>query len=154
MRKLVTERVPGAGLYNQFRGLLERPGLRMFPDLREDILSRRLLPHRIGFQRNNLETAFSANLGRLFPNLIAVDEPGIDSDAPVLMYGAILDDLSKSHDSTKNLLPHVSPDAPVLFFEMGFLASTTSWSEAIASRGEVSDEDELLDRAAMEFGTD
>lgn len=134
MRKLVTERVPGAGLYNQFQGLLERPGLRMFPDLREDILSRRLLPHRIGFQRNNLETAFSANLGRLFPNLIAVDEPGIDSDAPVLMYGAILDDLSKSHDSTKNLLPHVSPDAPVLFCEMGFLASTTSWSEAIASR--------------------
>lgn len=134
MRKFVTERVPAAGLYKQFLGLLERPGLRMFSDLREDILSRRLLPHRIGFQRNNLETSFSANLGRLFPNLIAVDESGIDSDAPVLMYGAILDDLSKSHDSTKNLLPHVQPDAPVLFFEMGFLASTTSWSEAIASR--------------------
>ncbi|MBK4218124.1 glycosyltransferase [Paracoccus caeni] len=42
--------------------------------------------------------------------------------------------MSKSHDSTKNLLPHVNPDDPVIFFEMGFLASTTSWSEALASR--------------------
>ncbi|ULB12051.1 glycosyltransferase (plasmid) [Cereibacter azotoformans] len=119
--------------YQRFLKLLGRPE-RQTGDFRADLLSRRLEHFRVGFQRRNLETAFSANLGRLFPNLIAVDEAGITGDAPVLMYGAILDDPSKSHDSTKKLLPHVRPHDPVLFFEMGFLASTTSWSEALASR--------------------
>jgi glycosyltransferase involved in cell wall biosynthesis len=124
----------GNALYKKFLSLLGRPQSREVTDFREDLLARRFLSHRIGFQRANLKGAFSANLSRVFPNLIAVDEPGIDGDAPVLMYGAILDDLSKSHDSTKTLLPHVRVTDPVLFFEMGFLASTTSWSEALASR--------------------
>lgn len=124
----------GSELYTNFLKLLDRPVARDVTDFREDLLNRRLLPHRIGFRRRNLTGAFSANLPRLFPNLIAVDERRIDEDAPVLMYGAILDDLSKSHDSTQALLPHVRADDDVLFFEMGFLASTTSWSEALASR--------------------
>ncbi|MCF3974417.1 glycosyltransferase [Paracoccus salsus] len=121
-------------LYARFLELVNRGGATDVADFREALLSQRHQPHRIGFQRKNLKTAFSANLPRLFPNLIAVDEKGIDGDAPVLMYGAILDDLSKSHDSTRNLLPHVRRKDPVFFFEMGFLASTTSWSEALASR--------------------
>src|SRR5690606_29918997 len=119
-------------LSSQFLALLNR-ARRGPADFRADLLSRRFETHRIGFPRRNLETGFSANLTRLFPNLVAVGEAGIDGDSPVLMYGAILDDLSKSHDSTRNLLPHVRPDDPVLFFEMGLLASTTSWSEALAS---------------------
>lgn len=121
-------------LYARFLELVGRDGAPGVPDFREALLAQRHRPHRIGFQRRNLKTAFSANLPRLFPNLIALDEKGIDGDAPVLMYGAILDDLSKSHDSTRNLLPHVRADDRVFFFEMGFLASTTSWSEALASR--------------------
>lgn len=121
-------------VHKSFLALLGRPPKQKVADFREDVLGRRELAHRIGFQRQNLIAAFSANLPRLFPNLIAVNEEGIDGDTPVLMYGAILDDLSKSHDSTKALLPHVSPDDPILFFEMGFLASTTSWSEALVSR--------------------
>ncbi|PHP26819.1 capsular polysaccharide export protein, LipB/KpsS family [Limimaricola cinnabarinus] len=121
-------------LYRRFLDLLGRPKKREIADFRADLLDRRGLPHRVGFQRKNLETAFSANLPRLFPDLVAVDEAQIGGDAPVLMYGAVLDDLSKSHDSTKNLLPHVGTEDEVLFFEMGFLASTTSWSEALASR--------------------
>lgn len=121
-------------LFRRFLALIEEKESRPIADFREELLSKRHLPHRVGFKRYNLETAFSANLPRLFPNLIAVDEDDIDGEAPVLMYGAILDDISKSHDSTKALLPHVKADAPVYFFEMGFLASTTSWSEALASR--------------------
>ena len=121
-------------LYRRFLDLMGRSKERETGDFREDLLNRRHLPHRIGFQRQNLNKAFSANLPRLFPNLVAVDEEQIGGNAPVLMYGAILDDLSKSHDSTKKLLPHVGPDDEVLFFEMGFLASTTSWSEALASK--------------------
>lgn len=128
----------GGDLYQQFLLLLGRSDpaqqLRTQADFRETLWTRHELPHRIGFQKDNLKTAFSANLTRLFPNLIAVDSPDISGDAPVLMYGAVLDDLSKSHDSTKALLPYVRPSDSVTFFEMGFLASTTSWSEALASR--------------------
>ena len=120
--------------YARFLELVGRNGAPDVLDFRESLLDQRHHPYRIGFQRRNLKTAFSANLPRLFSNLIAVDEKDIDGNAPVLMYGAILDDLSKSHDSTRNLLPHVRPDDRVFFFEMGFLASTTSWSEALASR--------------------
>ncbi|MDB6179393.1 glycosyltransferase [Paracoccus sp. Z330] len=121
-------------VHQKFLNLVGRPKTDEVTDFRDAFLARADEPHRIGFQRRNLKTAFSANLNRLFPNLIAVDEDGIDGDAPVLMYGAVLDDMSKSHESTKALLPHVRPDDQVAFFEMGFLASTTSWSEALASR--------------------
>ncbi|TGN62162.1 glycosyltransferase [Paracoccus liaowanqingii] len=128
----------GGELHRQFLQLLDRShpdgAEGAEADFRQSLWARRERPHRIGFQRSNLETAFSANLSRVFPNLIAIDDPEIDGDAPVLMYGAVLDDLSKSHDSTKALLPHVRPTDLVTFFEMGFLASTTSWSEALASR--------------------
>ncbi|WP_223275032.1 glycosyltransferase [Tateyamaria sp. syn59] len=121
-------------LHEKFLSLLNRPTARKTEDFREYLLSRRQRPHRIGFKRGNLNKAFSANLPRLFHDLIAIDESRIDGDAPVLMYGAIVEDPTKSHDSTKNLLPHVKPKNEVLFFEMGFLASTTSWSEALASK--------------------
>lgn len=138
MRRTPKASLTGNDLYKQFLLLLGRFGpdqqFGVQADFRQALLARREIPHRIGFQEGNLKTAFSANLPRMFPNLIAVDDPDITSDAPVLMYGAILDDLSKSHDSTKALLPHIRPSDPVAFFEMGFLASTTSWSEALASR--------------------
>ena len=138
MRRTPKASLTGNDLYRQFLLLLGRsepdPQFGAQADFREVLLAQRECPHRIGFQRSNLRTAFSANLSRLLPNLIAVDDPNIGEDAPVLMYGAILDDLSKSHDSTKVLLPYVHSSAPVIFFEMGFLASTTSWSEALASR--------------------
>ncbi|WP_172292419.1 glycosyltransferase [Pseudoruegeria sp. HB172150] len=121
-------------IHSRYTTLLGRGDTKAAKDNREEVLARRFNTHRIGFARKNLEHGFSANLTRLFPNLIAVDEPEIDGDAPVLMYGAIMDDLSKSHDSTKNLIRHLRPDDTVLFFEMGFLASTTSWSEALGSR--------------------
>ena len=124
----------GSRLYRKFLDLPGRSPRRDIEDFRADLLARRLLPHRVGFARRNLQTSFSANLPRLFPHLIAVDEDGIDGDAPVLLYGAVMDDLSKSHASTQALLPHVRPDDEVLFFEMGFLASATSWSEGQASR--------------------
>ncbi|WP_022708562.1 glycosyltransferase [Paracoccus zeaxanthinifaciens] len=121
-------------LYARFLELIGRNNAPDVSDFREALLAQRHQLHRIGFPRRNLMTGFSANLPRLFPNLIAMDETDIDGNAPVMMYGAILDDLSKSHDSTRNLLPRVRRQDRVLFFEMGFLASTTSWSEALASR--------------------
>lgn len=118
----------------RFTQFLGRDDGRGPDEFRAALLAESHLPHRIGFRRKNLENAFSANLSRLFPDIAAVDEPGIDGKGSVLMYGAILDDAAKSHDSTKKLLPHVRKRDRVLFFEMGFLASTTSWSEALASR--------------------
>ncbi|SNT75052.1 glycosyltransferase [Paracoccus seriniphilus] len=134
MSKTTGEHVTVPDLQRKFLDLVDRPDRKDVGDFREHFLAQAAKPHRIGFQRRNLKTAFSANLTRLFPDLIAVDEEGIDGDAPVLMYGAVLDDLTKSHESTKALLPHVRPGDTVTFFEMGFLASTTSWSEALASR--------------------
>ncbi|WP_323010882.1 glycosyltransferase [Paracoccus sp. (in: a-proteobacteria)] len=131
---MATKETQNKDLYQQFLRLLGQKRNGSVRDFREHLLSQRILNHRIGFRRHNLETAFSANLTRLFPNLTGVDERGINDHSPVLMYGAILDDMAKSHDSTKSLLPHVAPDHPIIFFEMGFLASTTSWSEALSSR--------------------
>lgn len=102
-------------------------------DFRVSLLKSRLRPYRIGFKRKNLDSAFSANLSRLFPSLIAVDDNEIESSYPVLMYGAILEDPEKSHDSTQKLMPYVSAQDHVIFFEMGFLASPTSWSQALTS---------------------
>ena len=76
-------------LYARFLKLVGRNGTPDVSDFRESLLDQRHYPHRIGFQRRNLETAFSANLPRLFSNLIAVDEKDIDGNAPVLMYGAV-----------------------------------------------------------------
>ncbi|ETX13471.1 hypothetical protein OCH239_10165 [Roseivivax halodurans JCM 10272] len=103
-------------------------------DFRTRLLSRRMAHHRIGFKRSNLNTGFSRNMEQLFPNLVAVNEEGIDDDHPVLMYGAILDSEAKSHASAMQLMPHLRSDADVVFFEMGFLASATSWSESLAAR--------------------
>ncbi|MCB5200640.1 glycosyltransferase [Loktanella sp. TSTF-M6] len=124
----------GSKPYRAFRNRLGCGAPDHDGDFRDQLMARAQMPHRIGFRQANLDTGFSANLARLFPQLIAVDAPQIDGDTPVLMYGALMPDPQKSHASTTALMPHVKPDDPVTYFEMGFLASTTSWAEALASR--------------------
>ncbi|SLN33853.1 putative glycosyltransferase EpsJ [Roseivivax jejudonensis] len=128
----------GFALYRRFLDLLAIRQADATPEAADDfrawLLSRRTAPHRIGFRRANLETGFSRNMAEIFPELVAVDEPGIDDRLPTLMYGAILDTRGASHASAVQLMPHVVPDEHVTFFEMGFLASATSWSESLAAR--------------------
>ncbi|MEO1952774.1 glycosyltransferase [Thioclava sp.] len=134
MKKPFSRIVAGRNKTHQtFLELLGKGAALENEDFRASLLKNRLRPYRIGFKRKNLVSAFSANLTRLFPGLIAVDDSEIDSADPVLMYGAILEDPEKSHDSTQKLMPHVRATDHVIFFEMGFLASPTSWSQALAS---------------------
>ena len=103
-------------------------------DFRDHLLSRRFEPFNIGFRRENIRTAFSANLPGLFPNLVALNDPDFGKSRNFLLYGAVVDEPALSHDSAMKLLPHMDASELIYLFEMGFLASCNSWSEAIAAR--------------------
>ncbi|WP_168201338.1 glycosyltransferase [Qingshengfaniella alkalisoli] len=98
------------------------------------IIENRFSPWSVGFIRANISSAFSANLPALFPNLIAADDRFVTQSKRVLLYGAVVEDEALSHKSTQVALENASPGDEIVFFEMGFLASSHSWSQAIQQR--------------------
>ena len=103
-------------------------------DIREFVLESRFTPWSVGFKRGNLTKAFSANLPSLFPNLVSIDDALFAQDGKILLYGAIVEDENLSHRSTQRALQEASPTDEIVFFEMGFLASSHSWSQALQAR--------------------
>lgn len=103
-------------------------------DVRKFVLQHRFDQWNVGFKQENLDTAFSANLSSLFPNVVALDSNLFGVNRKFLVYGALVADAQYSHKSTSNIFPAIRPEDTVIFFEMGFLASASSWSESLQNR--------------------
>ena len=99
-------------------------------DIREEILSNRSTLWNIGFIKQNLETALAANLPLLLENNRAVDEKGFGESDRYLLPGTAFKDASISHMGMVRALQHHKPGDKIVLIELGFLASSHSWSEA------------------------
>lgn len=103
-------------------------------DIRDFIIENRHLRWNVGFAEANLKKAFSANLDQLFSQLISVEDERFGRERRFLVYGAVVEDENFSHKSALKILPEIKLEDQTVVFEMGFLASAYSWSEALRSR--------------------
>jgi capsular polysaccharide export protein len=106
-----------------------RPG-----DIRARMLATRRKRVAIGFAQSNLLTAFAAGLSRLFPDAVGLrgDLRAWKQAEAFLCSGAIHPASEHSHPGANRIFGDMSiPDDKIVLFEMGFLASTYSWSHGL-----------------------
>ncbi len=97
-------------------------------DIRQTILDRRQGRVAIGYAGRTLEKAMGANMRQLFPTARANDEEGWEESDTFLLTGSLFANPEHSHPG---LLHGMAGDIPLddtFLFELGFLASTHSWS--------------------------
>ncbi|MEA1052141.1 glycosyltransferase [Lamprobacter modestohalophilus] len=118
--------------FQKFARILDRKQIQHKKDLdiRDYVLSFRYKRLGIGYVPETLQTKFGANLPTLFRNLTACNEKGIEASEAYLGSGTIFRDPLHSHKGLVQLLEKMPDEAPYLFFETGFLATTHSWAHS------------------------
>ncbi|MTH95123.1 glycosyltransferase [Roseibium sp. RKSG952] len=99
-------------------------------DIRDYIISNFTDTWNIGYVSQNLKSAYAANLGKTFTDLIPADSERLGASDKFLISGTIHSDAEISHKGAVRALQHYKPGQTLILFEQGFLASTHSWSEA------------------------
>ncbi len=99
-------------------------------DIREHVLSVRRGKSTIGLLTENLETKFAANLPLLMPNVSGFDGQAAEQAEQYFLFGTIFSDKATSHKGAVKLLNMMPSGAAPVFMEVGFLATTHSWSHA------------------------
>lgn len=110
----------------ELRQLAHQPGL----DIRSHVLSLTKRNVAIGYVSATLDTKFGANLKKLFPDAMAIDDPDIANADAYLSTGTIYEDAEKSHTGAVRLFNSAPPDKEILLFESAFLATTHSWAHS------------------------
>ncbi len=99
-------------------------------DIREWVLSNRYAAWNVGYLGSNMSKKYGANLRKLFPNALSLDDKGHGNSQHYMLLGTIYQDSQKSHGGGVRALQSYQPGDTLLFFEQGFLATSHSWSEA------------------------
>ncbi|WP_052701039.1 glycosyltransferase [Loktanella sp. S4079] len=100
-------------------------------DFREWIIDNRYAAWNIGYVASNLSQKYGANLKKLFPNALSLDDSNFGNSSHHLIFGTIYDDAKVSHIGGVRALQTYQPGTPLIFGEQGFLATSHSWSQAL-----------------------
>ncbi|MEC7764061.1 MAG: glycosyltransferase [Pseudomonadota bacterium] len=99
-------------------------------DIREYVLGFRKRPVGCGYVRANIDRKFGANLPKLFPQIRALDDAGVETAEHFLLTGTIFRDPEHTHLGGVRFLNTIPATADIVFFEPTFVATSHSWAHA------------------------
>ncbi len=99
-------------------------------DIRKTILDRCKATATIGYVSRTLEKANGANMRQLFPKAVAIDAENWRNSHTFLLTGTLFAEPEHSHPALTRALDEDIPLEDSFLFELGFLASTHSWSHS------------------------
>ncbi|MBL6426548.1 MAG: glycosyltransferase [Maritimibacter sp.] len=118
--------------FRRFVELLDQRQVRHDPtiDIREHVLARRTHKIGVGYINDNLTRFFGANLRRLFPAAVGVDDSAFAKSRDFLISGSIYRDPEHSHKGGVRALDAMPEGTDPIFFEAGFVATSHSWAHS------------------------
>ncbi|WP_106746158.1 glycosyltransferase [Yoonia maritima] len=99
-------------------------------DFRDWVISNRYQAWNVGYFEANLTKRYGANLRKLFPNALGIEDKRHGKSQHYMISGTMYKDPEKSHKGGVKTLQSFQTGDTLLFLEQGFLASTHSWSES------------------------